>query len=404
MFNTEYVLKKLKKQMGVDLFGLLVELDSMIVGGALTSILTNKEINDFDIYFKKKEDLCKFLHKAKYEVTGGQYRFICNTDKSVTFSLQGSDITLQLIHQNYYENIDQVFSDFDFTINMIAYDFSEDEFVYHEEAMQHLAQRQLIVNTNTKFPLISVLRVQKYLDRGYSISKKEMLKLLLSVNQLNLTSYEDVIKQLGGMYSVNMDKVFDKSVLFSLDNAINQLSSYDFDYYQVSSVPEYNKFVFDFTFSENLDLLISLPFFKGVCSQSDGSFISQWDNDFKYFIGEKAIPNTFKSYNGYDGHCGIYATHNPTCVYYGDTLISLSGTGDFDGSKFKEDAIVKHAVVKDYKNKSDNEIMIKILDYLESFGYIEEHQRGIVELYYSQSQELDFVGNKDSLLSILDIL
>lgn len=404
MFNTEYVLKNLKKQMGIDLFELLVELDAMLVGGALTSILTNKDINDFDIYFKKKADLCKFLHEAKYEVAGGQYRFICNTDKSVTFSLQGSDITLQLIHQNYYKNIDKVFEDFDFTINMVGYDFGEDEFVYHEEAMQHLAQRKLIVNTNTKFPLISVLRVQKYLDRGYSISKKEMLRLLLSISQLNLTSYDDVIKQLGGMYSVNMDKVFDKNVMFSMDNVIDQLTSYDFDQNQEFCVPDYDKFVFDFTFSEDLGFLKTLPFFKGVIRQPDGSLISQWDKDFKYFIGEKAIPNTLKSYNGYGDPCGIYATHNPTCVCHGDTLISLSGIEDFDGSKFKYGAIVKHVVAEDYKNKSDTEIMTIILDYLESFGYIEDHQRGIVEMYYSQSQELDFAGNKDSLPNILDIL
>ena len=89
------------------------------------------------------------------------------------------------IYYDYYETAEDIFKHFDYTINMAAYNLNTGEFSCHECFMLHNSQRVLQFNTGTRFPIISALRVQKYKERGYNISRKEFMKLLLSINKLN---------------------------------------------------------------------------------------------------------------------------------------------------------------------------------------------------------------------------
>lgn len=389
LIDVKYIQKTLKKNLGVDLYDLFKECNVMLVGGALTSILTNKEINDFDCYFKQKKDIDKFLFSVGGDAIGFACRFICITDKSITFKY--NETKIQLIHQSYYNDVLEVFSDFDFTVNMIGYDFENENISLDCKALQHLSQRVLSVNTNTKFPLISVLRVNKYLERGYTISKKEMFKLLLSVNKLNLESYDEVVKNLGGMYGISISEVFNQDKEFSIEEVIEQLSEYDFDNMKPYTCVDYYDFRDEFVFGDHIDLLKALPFFKGVLHK-DGIYFSEWDKDFEYKTGEKAVPIlTDYVYGG----GGIYASHKPDGCYKGDTLISLTPEyfEEFDHSCFKGGVLFKHIVCHDYE-KRDN-LTKYVLDYLEAFEYITQQQRDIVEVYYNSNFNLyDYVCKK----------
>lgn len=229
---------------------MLVAHKCVLAGGALTSILTKQPVNDLDIYFKDEKYLVYSLldiinHKDKIpynenddllDILGEQYLnsfdlvHICKTDKSISFLQRNTDVKIQFIYQNYYENTKDIFKDFDFTINMVAYDFEKDELVCDEMSLLHLSQRILVTNGGTKYPLISVLRTNKYQERGYSISKKEMVKLLLAVNSLKIDSYEDVAKHVGGLYgNLDVTKIFNPHIPFSLENTIEQLTNLDTD-------------------------------------------------------------------------------------------------------------------------------------------------------------------------------
>ena len=48
-----------------DLYRLLEDTNAIVAGGAITSIFSNKEINDVDVYFRKIEDMVNFI-KACY--------------------------------------------------------------------------------------------------------------------------------------------------------------------------------------------------------------------------------------------------------------------------------------------------------------------------------------------------
>lgn len=73
---------------------------------------------------------------------------------------------------------------------------------FGEDFFKDLALKRLSFNPKTAFPLVSLLRVNKYLSRGYKISTGEMRKLGFTVAKLDLTAKEEFIKHLGGMYSL----------------------------------------------------------------------------------------------------------------------------------------------------------------------------------------------------------
>src|SRR5690606_34187726 len=124
---------------------------------------------------------------------------------------------IQLVVYKFFPTVGDIFDEFDFTVNMGAYDFGEDRFVFHHNFFKHNSQRYIEINVNTAYPLISMLRVDKYRQKGYTVSKPQLLRLMFRINQLNLNSWDEVLDHVGGMYGVDPEKIFDKTKEFSID-------------------------------------------------------------------------------------------------------------------------------------------------------------------------------------------
>lgn len=196
-----------------------------IAGGAITSIFTNKDINDLDIYPKSVEALYKLI-----EYCDNNTRVESCTDKSV-FSVMfenGNEVCLNIICLDTYKSPDDIFKTFDFSIVKGAFDMDSEEFYLHEEFLLDLSKRNLRCDTNTSFPLMSILRINKYLDRGYNISKNEIAKMLLKVSTLNISSIEEAEKHLGGLYGIEVGELF-KDKPFSLSELMDMMSYGRFD-------------------------------------------------------------------------------------------------------------------------------------------------------------------------------
>lgn len=174
----------------------------IVAGGCITSLFTNKEVNDVDMYFKSKKDLSDFL----YEEMQGSW-VIAHTDKALLFKYDNKKI--QAIYFKFYETAEQIFDTFDFTVCMGAYDFDKEEFVLHNDFLRHNASKILKFNANTAFPIVSALRVSKYVGKGYYISKAEYLRIMLTIVNSNIPTYEILKAQIGGMYGENYDNLLE---------------------------------------------------------------------------------------------------------------------------------------------------------------------------------------------------
>ena len=113
---------------------------------------------------------------------------------------------------------------------MAAYDCASGELTLHDNFLKHLARRSLVVNTDTAYPLISLLRCDKYKERGYNISTKEQMSLMFAVANMEINSWEDAKDHIGGMYGFDVEDLFDEDEEFSLDKVIGQLKSIEKDY------------------------------------------------------------------------------------------------------------------------------------------------------------------------------
>lgn len=239
----------LKSQLNEELWDLLADNGCWIAGGACTSIFSNKEINDIDVYFPSKTAFAKVTaelfgldyelilknkritqtwedrHEASISLSSNWDAGIIKHVTQKSLMLQSGDTLVQLINHKFFDSPGEIFDSFDFTINMCAYDMTGKLFIYHEDFFKHLAQRYLKFNPNTSYPFNSSLRVQKYKERGYTISKSEFTRILLAIAKKNMNSWYDLIEELGGMYGEQPEDVFDMTKKFTLDEALEQLDN-----------------------------------------------------------------------------------------------------------------------------------------------------------------------------------
>jgi hypothetical protein len=229
---------KLYAYLGDDLVEALKHYKAFIAGGTITSLFCNREINDIDVYFRNEESILGFLSEI-WE--GGRY-IVSNTKKAT--QLLYDDVNLQTIHFQYFNSPEEIFNTFDFTICMGCFDFTTEQFTLHHDFLKHNSQRILKFNNETAFPIVSLLRVQKYEKKGYSISKPEFIRIILTCMNLDISTYDELKEQLGGMYGINYDKLFEdvKDEPFDLQAAIDKIANIalDEDYFKKPTSVEFN--------------------------------------------------------------------------------------------------------------------------------------------------------------------
>lgn len=224
--------RKLKQKIGDELWNVYKAHKVIVAGGAITSLFCNRDINDVDVYFKSEESLVRllacFFGKEEYwmtEVDAFSVHVHGLTQRSVMIGKE--DNIHQLMWFKYFDSAESIFDSFDFTVCMGAFDFETEEFIFHKDFFKHNSQRYLKFNTGTDFPIMSLLRVDKYRQKGYEISKQEMLRVIFQCTQTPINSWQEAKEHIGGMYGYNMDKTFDQNKDFSIVELIEQLGTLD---------------------------------------------------------------------------------------------------------------------------------------------------------------------------------
>lgn len=212
---------KLKNLLGDGLYEQLKSYNLIVAGGTITSLFTNNEVNDIDVYGRCNDDILDFAT----EVIGDGNWIVSHTNKATQF--MDGELPVQLIHYQYFNEPKDIFDSFDFTVCMGAFDFKTEEFVFHPDFLKHNSQRILKFNSGTSFPIVSVLRVQKYENKGYNISKPEFIRAVMACMNLNISSYEELKDHLGGMYGISYDKLFEdiENDEFDLQVAIDRIAN-----------------------------------------------------------------------------------------------------------------------------------------------------------------------------------
>lgn len=327
----EFERNKLKALIGEENYEYFKAYKCFLAGGAITSLFCNREINDLDIYFRNREDIVNFFSEA---VMSQKIWIITRTKKALLYKCENGS-TIQLIYFKTFDSVEKIFDTFDFAVCMGAYDFEKEDFVLHENFLKTNSQRILTFNPGTAFPLVSAIRVQKYKDKGYSISKLEYLRILLTCMNLHINNYEDLKEQLGGMYGIEYDEIIKplEDEEFDIGKVVDKMSQliYQPEYFKKKPVPqsdvepnllyikrlvggkidlyEFNEKLYlyeDNYYFENVTTDVDLqhddvnimpisdllkPNFKlyKVVNKVNDRYFSNWDSKFEYVVGEVAI-------------------------------------------------------------------------------------------------------------------
>lgn len=219
---------------------------TFLAGGAVLSLMTGNKINDLDLYFSSREAVAEFI-----EENSGVYLHSV-TDKSISLSLSTTKYgtkEFQLIYFDSYNNADEIFRDFDFSVCMCAYNFDDKQFHFHKDFWEHLGAKKLVFSPSTKFPIISLLRVEKYQQKGFSISNGELRKIALAISKLNLEDKSEFIHQYGSLYGLEstVDLFLEDDALFDATSALEKFSK------------DYQKPTLIFNYQNNVRKVIDKP-------------------------------------------------------------------------------------------------------------------------------------------------
>ena len=182
--------------------------DAFIAGGAVTSIFSSAKVNDLDVYFYTPAALTKGIQQITPVIQHLSDKTI-HTDNALSFVLDDRRVQFVKIVTG---TPPEVLAQFDFTIcqgAFIAVEHGLGQFVFGKDFLQHLAQRRLVFNTTTKFPICSLFRLRKFLKRGFSFSGIEAIKLGLAIQNLDIDNYEDLRAQLMGIDTLFLKELTD---------------------------------------------------------------------------------------------------------------------------------------------------------------------------------------------------
>ena len=223
----------------------------LLSGGAITSLLQQQEVNDYDIYLK---DMDVLLELTKYytqgirgvEILDGRNKEQYNeylksregmfdedgdlAQRSVAYrTLKPDQIKLYLptggvkvdndeatpyqveflspnaislsdniqIVIRFHGDNEAIHKTFDF-IHATNYFTFKDGLVLNVDALTSIMSKTLRYQ-GSLYPLTSIIRIKKFLNRGWNISAGEMLKIMFQISELDLTNPDVLEEQLIGV-------------------------------------------------------------------------------------------------------------------------------------------------------------------------------------------------------------
>jgi len=255
----------------------VIKENTIITGGALVSLLTNQEVNDYDVYFRTREAVLKVAkyyvdsfnktHDTKAElreeaerdkdgnVTGKlvsngkinifirskgvladedaktvtdetepilpeedeelleqaekekeiskpKYRPIYLTSNAITLSDK-----IQIVIR-FWGEVEEIHKNYDFAHCTCAWSSWNNELSLPIKALECIINKELYY-MGSKYPLCSIIRTRKFIQRGYTINAGQYLKMCMQLNELDLKDVEVLQDQLVGVDSAYFSMVID---------------------------------------------------------------------------------------------------------------------------------------------------------------------------------------------------
>ena len=161
----------------------------------------------------QEEFINSTLNKDAQEDTKNRYRpvFLSQNAISLTNKFQ--------IVIRFFGDPEKIFESYDFVHAMNYFDYDKQELKLNPEALEAMLSRTLIYK-GSLYPLASIWRMKKFINRGWRISAGQQLKIMWQISEINLKDINTVREQLTGV---------DAAYLFQLIRALESMDQSDFE-------------------------------------------------------------------------------------------------------------------------------------------------------------------------------
>jgi hypothetical protein len=132
-----------------------------------------------------------------------RYRPIFLTDNAITLSDK-----VQLIIR-FYGDISEIHKNFDYVHATCTYDYDKNELVLPAEALEALLSKTLVYR-GSLYPIASVFRIRKFIERGFRITAGQLIKIIWQINELDLNNVSLLNDQLLGVDVAYMRQLIDR--------------------------------------------------------------------------------------------------------------------------------------------------------------------------------------------------
>lgn len=214
----------------------MVEQNTIITGGCFVSMLQNEEVNDFDIYFRNRETVMAvalyYVKKRKGANTiynnnldsveqipnfcvktegdrvsvfvrsagiikgipGKKKDFfpVYFTDNAITLTAK-----IQLVLR-FYGEPEEIHKNYDFVHTTNYWTSWGGKVVLNVPALDAIINKNLVYQ-GSKYPICSVIRTRKFIQRGWTINAGQYLKMCWQIHKMDLSDIKVLSDQLVGV-------------------------------------------------------------------------------------------------------------------------------------------------------------------------------------------------------------
>lgn len=123
---------------------------------------------------------------------GEKYRTIFISQNAITLS-----DSMQIVIR-FFGDPAQIHDNYDFAHAMCYYDYHSNHLELKAEAMECMLSRTLVYR-GSLYPIASIFRMKKFIERGWHINAGQQLKIMWQINELNLKDTQQLYEQLTGV-------------------------------------------------------------------------------------------------------------------------------------------------------------------------------------------------------------
>ena len=172
-----------------DIRKVLIDNKAIFAGSAM---IPEHDVNDIDVFFYSSKD-----YKNAVDIITKTYEYF-ETTNCVT--LEANSVKVQLCKYNY-PTMARLVESFDFAHVQIAYDIYTQEVTYTEQAKEAFISHTTTF-TGSEYPLSSLIRLNKYYERGRIQGRGligEVLLIFKAILERGFKDYEDFKDQLNAI-------------------------------------------------------------------------------------------------------------------------------------------------------------------------------------------------------------